>query len=124
MPRSLDHLYILSTVVFTAYSQLVMRWQVSLAGDLPLDWIGKAKFVGMLFLNPWIISSIVATLLAGISWMLTMTKFEISYAYPWVGLNFVLMLLFGVLLFAESFNLAKLMGTVLVITGIILIARS
>lgn len=123
MSRLIDHLYIASTVFFTVYSQLIMRWQVSQAGNLPVDFIGKVLFVAQLFLNPWILSSIVATLFAGISWMLAMSRFEISYAYPWVSLNFVLMLLLGVLLFDESFNTAKVLGTLLAVAGIVVITR-
>jgi multidrug transporter EmrE-like cation transporter len=124
MSRLFDHLYIASTVLFTVYSQIVMRWQVSQAGVLPADFMGKVNFVGLLFINPWVISSIVATLFAGISWMLAMSRFEISYAYPWVSINFVLMLVLGTLLFDESFNSAKVLGTLLVIAGIVVIARS
>lgn len=124
MSRMVDHLYILSTVIFTVYSQLIMRWQVSLAGALPVETVGKVQFIVQLFLNPWILSGILATLFAGISWMLAMTRFEISYAYPWVGLNFVLMLIFGVLIFHESFNMTKVIGTILVVAGIVIIAQS
>jgi multidrug transporter EmrE-like cation transporter len=60
--------------------------------------------------------------LAGISWMLAMSRFEISYAYPWIGLNFLLMLFFGVVLFDESFSLAKLFGTLLIVAGIAVLA--
>lgn len=124
MSRLIDHGYILGTVIFTVYSQLIMRWQVSLAGTLPADTAGKIQFVAQLLVNPWIFSSVVATLLAGISWMLAMTRFEISYAYPWIGLNFVMMLIFGILIFNESFNMAKLLGTFLVVVGIVIIAQS
>ena len=124
MIRILDHLYIVSTILFTVVSQLVMRWQVSLAGELPPDIMGKVKFVAQLFLNPWIFVSISCTLLSGISWMLAMSRFEVSYAYPWVALNFILMLMFGVFLFGESFTAIKVLGTLLVIAGIVLIARN
>jgi len=124
MSRLLDHVYIIGTIVFTVYSQLIMRWQVSLAGALPVDLMGKVCFVAHLFLNPWVISSILATLFAGISWMLAMSRFEISYAYPWIGLNFLLMLFFGVLLFDELFSFGKFIGTALVVAGIIVISRS
>ncbi len=124
MSRLIDHGYILSTVIFTVYSQLIMRWQVSLAGTLPVGIVDKVQFIAHLFLNPWICSSILATLFAGISWMLAMTRFEISYAYPWVGLNFVLMLIFGVFIFDEAFNMAKVFGTLLVVIGIVIIAQS
>lgn len=124
MSRLIDHLYIISTVIFTVYSQLIMRWQVTQAGSLPTDLKGKVLFIGQLFLNPWVISSIISTLFAGVTWMLVMTRFEISYAYPWVSLNFVLMLVLGVILFHESFNFVKMLGTLLVITGIVVITRS
>jgi drug/metabolite transporter (DMT)-like permease len=101
-----------------------MRWQVSLAGALPPDMVGKLYFVAKLFLNPWVFTSIAATLLSGISWMLAMSRFEISYAYPWISLNFLIMLLFGVLLFDESFNFTKLLGTCLVAAGIFVMVRA
>lgn len=118
-----DHLYIAGTIIFTVFSQLVMRWQVSQAGALPIDLIGKMQFIAQLFTNPWILVSILATLFAGISWMLAMSRFEISYAYPWIGLNFVLMMLFGALLFGEPINFEKFLGTAFVIAGVILIAQ-
>ncbi len=121
MQRLLDHTYIGGTLVFTLYSQLIMRWQVSQAGVLPEDFIGKVDFIIGLFFNPWIISAIFSTLLAGVSWMLAMSRFEISYAYPWIGLNFVLMLVFGVMFLGESQSLAKVFGTILVVFGILVI---
>ena len=124
MLRLIDHSYIASTILFTVYSQLIIRWQVSQAGALPVDSISRVQFFVNLFSNPWVLSSIFATLFAGVSWMLAMTRFEISYAYPWVSLNFVLVPIFGFFLFDESFNFAKVLGTILVIVGIVIIAQS
>lgn len=124
MSRLLDHIYILATLVFTVYSQLIMRWQVNEAGTLPEAWPQRINFIFHLLINPWVASGILATFLAGITWMLTMTRFELSYAYPWTSLNFVLVLFAGVLIFGESINTAKWLGTGLVIVGVILLARS
>lgn len=124
MPRAIDHLYILGTLLFAVYSQLVMRWQVSAAGSPPPDLGGKVAFVVSLLLNPWVLSGLLATFLSGVAWMLAMTRFEISYAYPFIGLNFVLVPAAGVLLFGESMSGPKLAGTGLVVLGIIVIARS
>ena len=52
-----------------------------------------------------------------------MTKFEISYAYPFVSLNYILVLAAGFLLFQETMSITKLAGSALVILGIIVIAR-
>lgn len=124
MSRIIDHTFIFITVLFTVYSQLIMRWQVSLAGPLPKDMPGKIHFFAVLLLNPWVISGIVATFLSGVTWLLAMTKFEISYAYPFVGLNYVLVLAASILLFQESLTINKLVGTAIVVFGIVVIARS
>jgi|tagenome__1003787_1003787.scaffolds.fasta_scaffold20212102_1 multidrug transporter EmrE-like cation transporter len=121
--RASDHLYILATILFTVYSQLAMRWQVGVAGEVPTDAIGKARFIATLLMNPWVLSGILATFLAGVSWMLTMTRFELGYAYPFVGLNYVLVLAASVLLFHESLSGSKILGTVLVIAGVVVISR-
>jgi len=121
--RLLDHVYILATVVCTVYSQLVLRWQVGAAGELPLDGPGKFRFVLTLLVNPWVLSGIVATFFAGVSWMLAMTRFEISYAYPFISLNYIVILAAGILLFNESLSQQKIMGTVIVIIGIALISK-
>ena len=119
----IEHSYILLTVIFTVYSQLVMRWQVTMAGPLPVDVQGKFSYVFELIFNPWVLSGIISTFLAGVSWMLAMTKFEISYAYPFVSLNYILVLAAGVLLFDESISVAKIVGCVLVMFGIVVVAR-
>lgn len=123
MQRFSDHVYILATVVFTVYSQLVMRWQVLDAGPLPVATSGKFAYIINLMTNFWVLSGVFATFLAGVSWMLAMTKFEISYAYPFVSLNYILVLMAGFFLFNEVISLTKLAGTALVLIGIVTIAR-
>jgi drug/metabolite transporter (DMT)-like permease len=123
MARIFDHFFILSTLLFTVYSQLIMRWQVSAAGPLPPGLLDKVYFVTALLLNPWVMSGVLATFFAGVSWMLVMTKFEISYAFPFVSLNYIIILVAGYFLFGESFGLMKMLGTGLIVLGLLFIAK-
>lgn len=118
-----NYLYIVATIFLGVYSQLIIRWQVSLAGALPFDFSGKIWFVARLLLNPWIISSVAATFFGGLTWMMAMTKFETSYAYPFISLQFVIILAASILIFGESFSFGKLIGTLLVVSGIVIVAR-
>jgi drug/metabolite transporter (DMT)-like permease len=122
--RLFDHIYILATVVFTVYSQLIMRWQVSKAPALPDDLMGKLQFLAELLLNPWVLSGVVATLFAGLSWMMAMSRFQLSYAFPFVSLNYVLVLAAGVLLFGETFSASKVTGVVAILVGLVILSRS
>lgn len=124
MDRLFDHGFIFATVVCTVYSQLIMRWRVTLAGPLPVEFMGRVEYVASLLFSPWILSAILATFMAGVSWMLAMTKFELSYAYPFVSLNFILVIFAGFLLFNEALTAPRIIGSALVIVGILILARS
>ena len=87
------------TVLFTVYGQLIIKWQVNLAGVLPASLSGKAIFLFHLFLNPWIISSLLSAFFAALCWMSAMSKLELSYAYPFMSLSFVLVFILSIIFF-------------------------
>ena len=74
--------------------------------------------LGSLILNPWIISAMVGAFFAMLSWLAAMTKFELSYAYPFMSLAFVLVLVLGAALFHESVTMPKVLGVALIVSGI------
>jgi drug/metabolite transporter (DMT)-like permease len=57
-------------------------------------------------------------------WLVALSRTQLSQAYPFVGLGFVLTSLFGVVLFSDAMGPLRLIGTALVVIGIWLIARS
>lgn len=124
MNRLLDHAYILSMVAFTAYSQMIMRWQVGAAGPLPTGTADKIWFIAKLLMNPWVLSSIVATFMAGVSWMLALTKFQLSYAYPFTGLIYLFVLVAGYWVFRDNITVGRVVGTAVVLLGTIIIVRA
>lgn len=118
------HLYIALTLLFTVYGQLVLRWQMANAGPLPADGMDKVLFLLRQFANPWILSGFVSAFVASLAWMAAMTRFELGYAYPFMSLAFVIVMLFGIVFLGEAPNAAKVIGTLLVMAGLVVIARS
>jgi drug/metabolite transporter (DMT)-like permease len=123
MPKLLSHIYIFLTILFTIFSQLIMKWQVNKAGPLPVGLEEKLSFVFSLLLMPWVLIAMLSTFLAGVSWMLAMTKFEISYAFPFMSLNYVLVLFASFIVFNESFSVPKIIGSLVVVFGILIISK-
>ena len=118
-----NYVYIFGTILLTVFGQLILKWQVSKAGSFPKEMTGQIRFLCDLILNPWIISSLVAAFLAFLCWIVAMSKFELSYAYPFTSLAFLLVLLLSGTLLHESITLPKLLGTALIIMGIIIASR-
>jgi len=120
----LNHLYLLLAISFAVVSQLIIKWQMSAFSFNDYEtWQDKFALAFSMLLNPYIIISLILTLLAGVTWMIAMTKFEISYAYPYTLLGLVLVTIFSVIFFGESVNTYKIIGIAVIVLGIVLISK-
>lgn len=108
------------TVLLTVYGQLVLKWQVSLPVVPPFAAVAKWPAVLLLLLRPWVISAFVAAFGASLCWMLALSHLELSRAYPFTALNFVLVCAAAYPLFGEVITLPRLIGLVLVIAGLLI----
>lgn len=121
--NNMEYLYILGTVIFTVYGQLILKWRIGIYGSLPSGLIKKLSFLINLFWDPFIFSGFIAAFLASICWMAAMTKFEISFAYPFMSLNFVLVFFFSLIILGEAFTFGKLIGLGLIVIGLIVMVK-
>ena len=119
----MGYLYIFGCILFTVYGQLVLKWRMNLKGQLPLELSEKFIFMAKLFLDPWLISGFAAAFVASLFWMAAMTRFEISFAYPFMSLSFVLVLILSIYVFGETFTWGKVLGLLLIAAGIIVTVK-
>ena len=117
-------LYIFGTIFFTVYGQLILKWRIGKYGQLPDSLLEKLTFLFHALLDPYIISGFVSAFIASFFWMAAMTKFDLSYAYPFMSLAFVLVLFLSVLLFKEPLTSHKVIGILLIVAGIIIASKS
>jgi drug/metabolite transporter (DMT)-like permease len=106
--------------LFTVYGQLILKWRISFYGALPEPLSSKILFLLRLIVDPYILSGFISAFLASLCWMAAMTKFSLNHAYPFMGLNFVFVLLLSGFLFHETINALKVIGIILVVIGIII----
>lgn len=117
------YFYIALTLLFTVYGQLVIKWQIGKAGQLPDALQGKLSFLLCQFLKPWILSGFASAFLASLAWMAAMTRFELCEAYPFTSLAFVFVMIFSIIFLGENVTLTKVIGTAMVVGGLIVITR-
>jgi multidrug transporter EmrE-like cation transporter len=120
----LAYIYILGTIIFTIYSQIILKWRIVKYGHLPTESYAKLMFLLKLFFDPFIFSGFVSAFLASLCWMAAMTKFEISYAYPFMSAAFIGVLILSVLLFNEPLTIHKILGLLLISLGIFISSQS
>lgn len=119
----MEYMYIALTILFTVYGQLTLRWQMAQVGELPPAWMAKLVFLFQQFANPWVLSALGSAFIASLCWMAAMTKFELSFAYPFMSLSFVLVMFLSFLLFGELFAWHKVLGTLVIMGGLYILTR-
>lgn len=122
--RFYDHYYILATIAFTVYGQLILKWRMVQLGEMPIASGEKLRYLIMAVFDPAIFSGFVAAFLASLAWMAAMTKFELSYAYPFMSLNFVIVLVLSAWLLNEPVTLNKTIGILLIVAGTIIASKA
>jgi drug/metabolite transporter (DMT)-like permease len=115
--------YIVGTVLLTVYGQIVLKWRVAKVGALPAVFSHKIFFLLSVIWDPWVLSGLVAGFFAFLCWMAALTEFELSYAYPFMSLSFLLVLVLSAILFQEPLTVSKVVGVGLIVAGIIIGSR-
>lgn len=119
----MKYLYIFGTIFFTVYGQLIIKWRVSLKDEMPLMFTDKLVFILNCVIDPYVLSGLLSAFIASMFWIAAMTKFELSFAYPFMSFSFVLVFLLSILFFGESITIGRIVGLLLIIAGIFISSR-
>ena len=115
----MGYFYIVGTIVCTVYGQLILKWRIGKYGELPDAFLEKLIFLFKLLFDPFIFSGLAVAMLASFFWMAAMTKFDVSYAYPFITAGPTLLtVILAILLLGESFTLPKVVGVLLIVIGV------
>ena len=118
------YLAVLLTILITAYGQIVIKWQVLQINDFSgSDFSRKVLLLSGLLINPWVISALIAAVIASLSWMAAMTKLDLSQAYPLTALNLVIVSIGGIIFFNEIITINRFIGIGFIILGLLLLGR-
>jgi multidrug transporter EmrE-like cation transporter len=120
-------LLIVVSVTLSALAQISLKaGMASLAAGAHGGPAGIASGLHSILLalgQPWVLVGLALYGLGAMVWMLVLARLDVSVAYPFVALGFIVVMLLGALFFGEALTLAKLSGTLLVGAGVWLIAR-
>ncbi|MFC4618826.1 EamA family transporter [Camelliibacillus cellulosilyticus] len=116
--------YIFGTILFTVYGQLMLKWRMNRFGALPEGTVDKLLFLLKIVFDPFVFSGLASAFIASLFWMAAMTKFELSFAYPFMSLSFVLVFILSAVLFHEAVTWHKVIGLAFVMAGIIISSQA
>lgn len=113
---------ILLGVFLNAGAQLFMRKGMLQIGQISLNAISVKmlpKFVSNILL--WL--SICCYITSALIWMVILSKVEVSFAYSFISLGFIIVTVAGCLLFHEHITINRIVGIILISIGVIFISK-
>lgn len=117
--------FIAVTLAGTVYGQIVLKWQIARIGSsVPDATLDKVVFLARLMVfDPWVFSAFAAAAVAAVAWMAALSVYELSVAYPFMALSFVLVSAGSAFWLGEQFTVGKLVALVAITGGLVIGAR-
>lgn len=116
-------LLILLSTAFGVAGQTALKLGVSQPG-VAENATGVVSIIGLIFKSPLMMLGLVFYGLGALAWIAVLSRLDLSVAYPFLALNFVLVTLSGRFLLGETVPPLRWLGILVIIAGILLVAKS
>jgi multidrug transporter EmrE-like cation transporter len=117
-------LLILGSVSLNAAAQLCIRKGMLKIGEVPSDIASIFKAAPSMLSNLFLWSALLAYAFSLILWMVVLSKVEVTFAYPFLSLGFVLVTISSFLIFNENISPLRIAGIALICLGVFFVSRS
>lgn len=118
-----DILLILTSVLLNCGAQLLMRKGMILNGTV--DGLnGLLQSIPQMITNFYLWGAMACYAVSILLWMAVLSKVEVSYAYPFLSIGYVLSAVAGYLWFQENISFMRIAGILVICLGVVLISRS
>ena len=115
---------ILFVVLTNFLSQILLKKGMTDIGEFDLSGSGLWNIAGTVSTNWAIILGLFIMVVSMASHLVVLSRVEISYAYPFLGLSFVLTALYGYYFLDESMTVWRFAGVLLIVAGVAIIAKT
>jgi drug/metabolite transporter (DMT)-like permease len=121
---SIPIIYILISVLGGAVGQILLKAGMNNIGEITLSLQAIFKLTWRMVTNPYVFIGLFVYFLSVIFWMAALSRVDLSYAYPFASVSYVIMFLASWLLLHETITPMRIIGTLVIGLGVFLISRS
>lgn len=113
---------IMLSVLLSVGGQLFMKSGMNSIGKINLLQIIQPTTLFKLMLNPMIITGVGLYVMASVVWLVVLSKAELSYAYPMIGISYILTSTLAWVIFKENMTVFRFLGIVMILSGVYVIS--
>ena len=116
--------YILISVLGGAVGQLLLKHGMNTLGPLTLSVSDIFTTLLKMAANPFVIIGLTVYVASTVFWLTALSRVDLSYAYPFASLSYVIMLVASWQIFQENISPLRILGTFVIAMGVFLVSRS
>ena len=115
---------ILSSILLSSFAQIVLKTGMS-NPDVLAAIQSKVTFdiIKAIATNIAVIGGLTLYFASAAVWLLVLAKVDVSFAYPFVGLGFIITMLLAFFINGEVLSTTKVIGTLCIALGVVVIAQ-
>ena len=117
-------IYILISVLGGAIGQILLKRGMGSLGPLTLSPSQIWSVLWRMITNPYVVIGLGIYVLSTVFWLAALSRVDLSFAYPFASLSYIIMLIASWSLFKEEITLLRLIGTLVIGVGVLIISRS
>ena len=112
---------ILIGITFASLGQV--SWKMGMNSIGSISSMNLSVLLSM-FSNLYVLAGLAMYGLSTVFWLIALSKKDLSYVYPFIALTFIVVLTLSKLLFNEEIGTYRLIGSGIILLGLMLIVRS
>ena len=117
-------LLIVGSILLSSFAQIVLKAGMSntyvLAAIQSADPFSIIKTIAT---NAFVIGGLCLYFSSALVWLLVLAKVDVSFAYPFVGIGFILTMLLAFFINGEPLSTTKIIGTLCIALGVAIISQ-
>jgi multidrug transporter EmrE-like cation transporter len=115
---------ILAVVTTNALSQILLKHGMNGIGRFDFGGGSLLKTLPVVALNPYIVGGLAVLVFSMGLHLMALSRVDLSFAYPFLSVSYVLVLGAGYVWFGEAINASRVAGVALICLGTFFVARS
>lgn len=117
-------LLILFSISIAVAGQILLKIGINHIGIVDFSGLEALKqlFFGVIK-SPLVISGLFLYVISAAIWLVVLSAVDLSFAYPFIGLTYVMVLILSRFILKEDVNLIRWAGALIITIGVIVISR-
>jgi len=116
--------FILFTVLTNAAAQLMLKQGMMALGPISFAGVNPVLKILAIVFSPWVFFGLLTFVISMASHLFVLSKVDLSFAYPFLSLAYVVVAVFAYFVFREDLNALRIAGIAFICVGTVLIAQS